>query len=64
MKLIIATPSPYARKARISLYEKKIEHEVIIDVPWNENTLTKEKNPLGKVPILITKDNQFIFDNN
>ena len=62
MKLIIATPSPYARKARISLYEKKIEHEVIIDVPWNENTLTKEKNPLGKVPILITKDNQFIFD--
>ena len=62
MKLIIATPSPYARKVRVSLQEKKIDHEVIIDVPWNKNTLTKDKNPLGKVPILITKEKQHIFD--
>ena len=41
---------------------KKIDHEVIIDVPWNKNTLTKDKNPLGKVPILITKAKQHIFD--
>jgi len=33
MKLITAAPSPYARKVRISLHEKKIEHEVVIDVP-------------------------------
>lgn len=62
MKLIIAAPSPYARKVRVSLQEKKIDHEVIIDVPWNKNTLTKDKNPLGKVPILITKEKQHIFD--
>ena len=62
MKLIIAAPSPYARKARISLHEKQIQHEVIIDVPWNKDTLTQDLNPLGKVPILITKDDEYIFD--
>ena len=62
MKLIIASPSPYARKVRVSLQEKKIDYEVIIDVPWNKKTFTKDKNPLGKVPILITKDKQHIFD--
>ena len=62
MKLIIAAPSPYARKVRVSLQEKKIDHEIVVDVPWNKNTLTKNKNPLGKVPILITRDNQHIFD--
>ena len=48
MKIIIATPSPYARKARVALREKKIDFEEIIDVPWNTNTLTKGINPLGK----------------
>ena len=62
MKLIIAAPSPYARKARVSLHEKEIKHEVIIDLPWTENTITKGKNPLGKIPILITRDNKYIFD--
>ncbi len=40
MKLIIATPSPYARKVRVILREKNINYEEIIDVPWNTNTLT------------------------
>jgi len=62
MKLIIAAPSPYARKARVSLHEKNIKYEEIVDVPWNDDTLTQGKNPLGKVPILITNDNQYIFD--
>ena len=48
MKLIIATPSPFARKVRISLLEKKIKYEEIIDIPWNENTITVGVNPLGK----------------
>ena len=33
MKLIIATPSPFARKVRIALLEKKIKYEEIIDIP-------------------------------
>ena len=30
MKLIIAAPSPYARKVRVSLQEKKIDHVKMI----------------------------------
>ena len=38
MKLVIAKPSPYARKARIALLEKRIPFETVIDVPWNPGT--------------------------
>ena len=33
MKLIIAKPSPYARKARVALIEKAIEFETIVENP-------------------------------
>jgi glutathione S-transferase len=39
MKLIIAKPSPYARKARVALLEKAIPFETEIDVPWNPDTV-------------------------
>ena len=41
MELIIATPSPYARKVRVVLREKNIEFKEIVDVPRNRDTLTK-----------------------
>ena len=62
MKLIIATPSPYARKIRVIMREKKIKFEEIIDVPWNTNTLTHGLNPLGKIPILVREDHEPLFD--
>ena len=62
MKLIIATPSPYARKVRVILREKNIDFEEIIDVPWNTDTLTLGVNPLGKIPILLRDDNEPLFD--
>ena len=62
MKLIIATPSPFARKVRVALREKKINFNEIIDVPWNTNTVTIEHNPLGKIPILLIKDKEPLFD--
>jgi len=62
MKLIIATPSPYARKVRVVLHEKNIEFEEIIDVPWNRDTLTKNLNPLGKIPILLEEGKEPLFD--
>ena len=62
MKIIIATPSPYARKVRVTLREKKMDFEEIIDVPWNSNTLTNGINPLGKVPVLLHGDNVPLFD--
>ena len=63
MKIIIANPSPYARKARVALREKEIVFEEIIDVPWNTNTLTKGINPLGKIPILLNGNHEPLFDN-
>ena len=64
MKLIIATPSPNARKIRVIMREKKIKFEEIIDVPWNTNTLTHSLNPLGKIPILLREDHEPLFDSN
>ena len=62
MKIIIATPSPYARKVRVVLREKKINFEEIIDIPWNADTLTISLNPLGKVPILLRSMQEPLFD--
>ena len=50
MKIIIATPSPFARKVRVILREKNINFEEIIDIPWNSETLTDGVNPLEKNP--------------
>lgn len=62
MKLIIATPSPFARKVRVALREKNMGFEEIIDIPWNKNTLTQDINPLGKIPILLHKNHRPLFD--
>lgn len=57
LTLISATPSPYARKVRISLAEKDIPFTLQTEVPWNSTTKTKDFNPLEKLPVLITKQN-------
>ncbi len=53
MKLISATPSPYARKVRIALAEKGIPFDLVTEVPWNADATTPDHNPLGKLPVLI-----------
>ena len=62
MKLIIASPSPFARKARVVVREKNIDCEEIVDIPWNKDTLTKDLNPLGKIPILLQEGITPIYD--
>ena len=39
LKLISATPSPYARKVRIVLAEKGIPFELITEVPWDSTAV-------------------------
>lgn len=51
--LISATPSPYARKVRITLAEKKIPFTLQTEVPWDSTTVTPRHNPLEKLPILL-----------
>jgi len=62
MRLIIATPSPFARKARIALLEKGIAFDVVVDNPWNPGTQAPAYNPLGKIPVLLTDDGHTVFD--
>ena len=62
MKLIAAPFSPYSRKVRIVLAEKRIDYEMIVDSPVDPATRVPEFNPLGKVPVLVLDDNTTLFD--
>lgn len=62
MKLIGSLTSPYVRKVRIVLAEKKIEYDFEIDSPWLADTGVPNINPLGKIPVLILDDETPLFD--
>lgn len=62
MRLIASLTSPFARKVRIVLFEKRIECPMTIDVPWNADTQVQSFNPLGKVPVLVFEDGHALFD--
>jgi glutathione S-transferase len=62
LKLISATPSPYARKVRIALAEKGIPFELITEVPWNSTTATPKYNPLEKLPVLLLEDGGSVYE--
>lgn len=62
LQLISATPSPYARKVRIALAEKKIAFELLTEVPWNQGAMTAQHNPLAKLPVLLLEDGSSIYD--
>ena len=44
--------SPFCRKVRLSLAEKKIEVELVEERYWEKSTDFLRRNPAGKVPIL------------
>jgi glutathione S-transferase len=62
MKLIGSLTSPYARKVRIVLAEKKLDCQFVIEDVWSVNTSIQAINPLGKVPCLIMEDGGAVFD--
>jgi len=62
MKLIGTPTSPYTRKARVVLAEKRIEYEFVIDAPYDAASEVPAYNPLGKVPVLVLDDATTIFD--
>lgn len=62
MKLITSLTSPFGRKARIALAEKRLECPLEIDIPWNEGTSVPDYNPLGKIPVLVMDDGNTLFD--
>ncbi|KAF0167069.1 MAG: glutathione S-transferase [Rhodocyclaceae bacterium] len=62
MKLIASLTSPYVRKIRIVLAEKKIDYDLVLDSPWVEGNQVAKFNPLGKVPVLILDDESTLYD--
>ena len=62
MKLIGSHTSPFVRKVRIVLAEKKIEYDFVIDSPWLAESQVSQFNPLGKIPVLVLDDQTPLFD--
>ena len=62
MKLIGSTTSPYVRKVRIVLAEKKLDYQFVQDNVWGEDTTVTASNPLGKVPCLLMEGGEAVFD--
>ena len=62
MKLIGSTSSPYVRKVRIVMAEKKLDYAFVTEDVWAASTTIGQSNPLGKVPCLIMEGGEALFD--
>lgn len=62
MKLIGSTTSPYVRKVRVVMAEKKLDYQFALEDVWADDTAIDAANPLGKVPCLIMEDGGAVFD--
>lgn len=62
MKLLGSLASPFVRKVRIVMAEKKIDFQFVIEDPWSATSTLQTFNPLGKVPCLIMEDGGAVFD--
>jgi glutathione S-transferase len=61
MKLIGALTSPYVRKVRIVMAEKKLDYKLVLEDVWGGEAILKS-NPLGKVPCLVMEGGEAVFD--
>ena len=62
MKLIGSLTSPFVRKVRIVLAEKKLDYKFELEDVWSTDTRIAEANPLGKVPCLVMDGGEAVFD--
>lgn len=62
MKLIGSNTSPYVRKVRVVMAEKKLDYDFVLEDVWSDQTTIKESNPLGKIPCLIMEGGEALFD--
>lgn len=62
MKLIGSLASPYVRKVRVVLAEKKLDYGYELENVWGADTKIHLANPLGKVPCLLMEDGTSMFD--
>ena len=62
MKLIGSTTSPYVRKVRVVMAEKKLDYQFLQENVWATDTTIAASNPLGKVPCLVMEGAEAVFD--
>jgi glutathione S-transferase len=61
MRLFCTLTSPFARKVRVVLAEKKIDCELVVESPRSSETIAGY-NPLARVPVLVLDDDSSIYD--
>ena len=61
MKLIASLTSPYVRKVRVVMFEKKLDCQLVLEDVWANDQIMKS-NPLGKVPCLVMDGGEAVFD--
>lgn len=62
MRLIGSLNSPYVRKVRVVLLEKRLDYRFEQEDVWAADTRITEANPLGKVPCLVMEGGEAVFD--
>jgi glutathione S-transferase len=61
MKLIGTLTSPYVRKVRVVMAEKKLDYRLELEDVWGGDAVLAS-NPLGKVPCLVMEGGEAVFD--
>jgi glutathione S-transferase len=62
MKLFGTPGSPFVRKVRIVLEEKRIPYEYVIERGSAPGSRVPQHNPLGKIPTLVLDDGRSLYD--
>ena len=62
MKVLGHDGSPFVRKVRIVLEEKRIPYEYVYARSSDPNSPVPDHNPLSKIPVLITDGGKDIYD--
>jgi glutathione S-transferase len=62
MKLIGSNASPYVRKVRVVMAEKRLDYQFVQEDVWAPGTTIASSNPLGKVPCLVMEGSEAMFD--
>jgi len=62
MKLLGSHASPYVRKVRVVMAEKKLDYAFMVEDVWAAETTIGQANPLGQVPCLVMEGAEALFD--
>lgn len=62
MKLIGSLTSPYVRKVRVVMADKKLDFSFEQENVWAPETNIQQVNPLGKIPCLVMEDGSTLYD--